>query len=81
MTATDSILSFPERGPWGDPGYRGNCSGYVYREVFEHLHPRVFIDPMAGSGPSVEVAREMRNCRLIHDETAAISVRASEKTR
>jgi hypothetical protein len=26
-----SLLSFPERGPWGRAGYRGNCSGYVYQ--------------------------------------------------
>jgi hypothetical protein len=55
-----SILSFPDRGPWGNPGYRGNCSGYVYREIFERLHPRVFTDPMVGGGTSIEVAREMR---------------------
>jgi hypothetical protein len=58
--AGGSILSFPERGPWGDPGYRGNCSGYVYREIFAALHPRVFTDPMVGGGTSIEVAREMR---------------------
>jgi hypothetical protein len=46
MAAGGSILSFPERGSWGDPGYRGNCSGYVYREIFERLHPRVFTDSM-----------------------------------
>jgi hypothetical protein len=60
MMATGSVLSFPDRGPWGDPGYRGNCSGYVYREIFERLRPRVFTDPMVGGGTSVEVAREMR---------------------
>ena len=54
-----SILSFPDRGPWGNSRYRGNCSGYVYKRVFEHLRPRVFTDPMVGSGTSVEVAREM----------------------
>jgi hypothetical protein len=59
MAVDGSILSFRERGPWGDPGYRGNCSGYVYREIFERLHPRVFTDPMVGGGTSVEVARAM----------------------
>jgi hypothetical protein len=54
-----SILSFPDRGPWGNSQYRGNCSGYVYKRIFEHLRPRVFTDPMVGSGTSVEVAREM----------------------
>lgn len=54
-----SILSYPERGKWGDPKWRGNCSGHVYRELFERLKPKVFIDPMVGSGTSVEVAKEM----------------------
>jgi hypothetical protein len=57
--AHGSILSFPDRGPWGNSRYRGNCSGHVYKRIFEHLHPRVFTDPMVGSGTSVEVAREM----------------------
>ena len=54
-----SILSFPNRGPWGNARYRGNCSGHVYKRIFEYLRPRVFTDPMVGSGTSVEVAREM----------------------
>ena len=54
-----SILSFPNRGPWGSASWRGNCSGYVYKSLFEQLRPRVFVDPMVGSGTSVEVAQEM----------------------
>jgi hypothetical protein len=59
MTLKSSVLSYPDRGPWGNARWRGNCSGYVYRDVFEALRPRVFVDPMVGSGTSVEVAREM----------------------
>lgn len=54
-----SIISFPDRGHWGNSQWRGNCSGYVYKDLFERLHPRVFVDPMVGSGTSVDVAREM----------------------
>ena len=54
-----SILSFPDRGPWGDAKWRGNCSGHVYRELFQRLQPKVFVDPMMGSGTSIDVAREM----------------------
>ncbi len=54
-----SILSFPDRGKWGDARWRGNCSGHVYRVLFELLKPAYFCDPMVGSGTSVEVAREM----------------------
>lgn len=53
-----SIMSFPDRGPWGNSAWRGNASGYVYKSLFEQLKPRVFIDPMVGSGTSVEVAKE-----------------------
>lgn len=54
-----SVYSFPDRGHWGDAKWRGNCSGWVYKELFEQLKPKVFCDPMMGSGTSIEVAREM----------------------
>lgn len=54
-----SILSFPNRGPWGDSKWRGNCSGFVYKTLFEQLRPKVFIDPMVGSGTSIQVANEI----------------------
>ena len=54
-----SILDFKNRGTWGKSSYRGNCSGFVYREMFSWLKPNVFVDPMAGSMTSIEVAEEM----------------------
>jgi hypothetical protein len=54
-----SIWSFPERGPWGDPKWRGNCSGFVYLNLFQRLKPKVFVDPMVGSGTSCDVAKEL----------------------
>lgn len=54
-----SILSFPDRGPWGDSKWRGNCSGYLYKDLFARLKPSEFVDPMCGSGTSIEVAKEM----------------------
>lgn len=54
-----SILSFPDRGKWGDAKWRGNCSGHVYASLFEQIKPGFFVDPMVGSGTSVEVATEM----------------------
>lgn len=54
-----SIFSYPERGHWGNSAWRGNCSGHVYKMLFEHLKPRVFVDPMVGSGTSVQVGQEM----------------------
>lgn len=55
-----SILSYPDRGPWGKASWRGNCSGRVYKDLFERLRPRLFVDPMVGSGTSIEVAKEMK---------------------
>ena len=54
-----SLMSYPDRGPWGDSSWRGNCSGHIYRELFERLQPKTFCDPMMGSGTSIDVAREM----------------------
>lgn len=59
MALNSSVMSFPERGKWGRASWRGNASGYVYKKIFEQLHPRVFVDPMVGSGTSIEVAKEM----------------------
>lgn len=55
-----SIMSYPDRGKWGKSSWRGNCSGHVYKELFERLRPTVFVDPMMGSGTSIEVAKEMQ---------------------
>lgn len=54
-----SIMSFPNRGHWGKSNWRGNCSGFVYKELFERLKPSFFVDPMVGSGTSIEVAKEL----------------------
>ena len=30
-----TVLSFPDRGPWGNNRYRGNCSGYIHAFLIE----------------------------------------------
>jgi hypothetical protein len=54
-----SIFSYPDRGKWGKSSWRGNCSGYFYKDLFGQLKPSSFCDPMVGSGTSIEVATEM----------------------
>ena len=54
-----SIISFPNRGHWGDSRWRGNCSGHVIRELVEHYRPKLFVDACEGSGTSGDVCREM----------------------
>lgn len=55
----NSIISYPDRGPWGDSKWRGNCSGHVIRDLINQLNPQTFVDCMVGSGTSVQVATEM----------------------
>lgn len=54
-----SIITFPERGPWGQSSWRGNCSGHVQRELIEHFKPQLFVDVCEGSGTSRDVCKEL----------------------
>jgi hypothetical protein len=54
-----SIISFPARGQWGQSSWRGNCSGYVQKELIEHFKPRLFVDVCEGSGTSRDVCKEL----------------------
>ena len=56
--AASSIVSYPERGPWGDPRYPGNSSGFVMLELLAALKPRFVVDVTAGSGTNVAVCRD-----------------------
>jgi len=55
----NSVISFPDRGKWGDSKWRGNCSGHVIRNLVEHFRPKTFVDICEGSGTSGDVCREM----------------------
>lgn len=54
-----SVMSFPDRGPWGKSNWRGNTSGYVIKEMIEHFNPKLFVDACEGSGTSGDVCRDM----------------------
>lgn len=54
-----SVVSYPERGPWGDRTYPGNCSGYLLIDLCATYQPRRVLDPMEGSGTSREVCADM----------------------
>lgn len=58
--AIDStIRSYPERGEYGDSSYRGNCSGYLVRDLINHFKPKSVLDPMEGSGTTGDVCKEL----------------------
>lgn len=54
-----NIVSYPDRGAWGNPKYRGNTSGWLIRDLIEFFRPRSVLDPMEGSGTTRDVCREL----------------------
>ena len=55
----NSVMSFPDRGAWGDSKWRGNMSGHVVKEVIEHFKPKLFVDACEGSKTSMDVCNQL----------------------
>lgn len=62
-----SIEEHFARGCYGDTNWRGNCSGLLIKDVIEHYKPKFVIDPMAGSGTTGDVCRELGVPHLLLD--------------
>ena len=54
-----SIHATDGRGPYGNPSYRGNCSGLLIRDLLSYYRPKRVLDPMAGGGTCRDVCREL----------------------
>jgi len=54
-----SLVSYPDRGSYGNARYRGNYSGHLIADLIHQFHPRFFLDPMVGSGTTRDVCREL----------------------
>ena len=54
-----TLLSFPERGPWGDRKYRGNCSGWIQAFLIWKYKVQYLAELFAGSGTGSDVAQDM----------------------
>lgn len=54
-----SVVSYPERGPWGSADYRGNCNGYLIKDLLEYYQPQRVLDPMEGSGTTRAVCADL----------------------
>ena len=46
----DSVVSYPNRGPWGDSSYRGNCSGHLVKDLILRFRCQSVFDPSEGGG-------------------------------
>jgi DNA modification methylase len=58
-TPLTTVVSYPERGNYGDNHYRGNCTGLLIKDLIMHFHARKVLDPMQGSGTTGDVCKEM----------------------
>ncbi len=54
-----SVHATDRRGDYGDPRFRGNCSGALIRDVLEYFDPANCLDPMAGSLTCGDVCQEL----------------------
>lgn len=63
---TNSIMSYPDRGRWGNAQYRGNCSGYVIKDLLDTYQPKQFVDVFSGGGTGKDVAQELGYQHSIH---------------
>jgi hypothetical protein len=61
-----SVVSYPERGPWGDPQYRGNCSGWLAKDLILRFKIQSIFDPAEGSG----TIRDVVNGINVHKQTS-----------
>ena len=55
-----SLLHYPDRGPWGQSRYFGNCTGYLLVDLIDYLQPQSVFDPMEGSGTTKAVCCDLK---------------------
>lgn len=54
-----TILFFPDRGPWGDNRYRGNCSGWIHASLIWKYNVQKLAELFAGGGTGSDVSKDM----------------------
>ena len=55
-----TVLSFPDRGPWGNNRYRGNCSGYIHAFLIDQYDVNYMAEMYAGGGTGYDVCKDMQ---------------------
>jgi len=55
------VVSYLDRGPFGDSKYPGNCSGRLVKDLILRYGARRVADPMEGSGTSRDVVNGLNN--------------------
>ncbi|WP_145071126.1 hypothetical protein [Engelhardtia mirabilis] len=55
-----SIHSTINRGHWGASSYRGNCGGYLIKDLLAFYEPTHVLDPMTGSGTCQDLCKSLK---------------------
>lgn len=58
--ASGTVLSFPERGPWGDSNYRGNFSGWIPAAIINRYECQSVSEIFAGSGTTSDLCKDLQ---------------------
>lgn len=65
-----SVISYLDRGNYGNSSYRGNCSGYVIKDLINQFYPnrkpKKFIEIFSGGNTGKDVAKEMNILNSLH---------------
>ena len=59
MKHDSTVLSFPNRGEWGNSQYRGNCSGWVHAFLIWKYRVEKMAELFSGSGTGYDVCKDM----------------------
>lgn len=69
-----SVVSYPDRGNYGDSKYRGNTSGHIIVDMLEQFYPsknqptqKIILDINEGSGTTGDVVAHMNKTRGIEE--------------
>ncbi len=65
-----SIVSYKNRGNFGDSKYRGNCTGYIIKDLINNYYPtskpKKFVEIFSGGGTGKDVAIELNITNSLH---------------
>ena len=61
-----SVVSYPDRGPWGDASYRGNCTGHLVKDLILRFKCHSVFDPAEGSGTVRDVVDGINEFRRLN---------------
>lgn len=61
-----SILSYENRGHWGNSSWRGNCSGHIIKDLIEHFKPTKFVEVFSGGNTGHDVCRDLKITNSVH---------------